>query len=338
MSCPIICEVSIKNLVNNAVKVKTLLSKRTRLYAVVKSDAYGHGLAGVANALYSHVDGFCVSLASEALTLRICGCDKEILLLTPATKSAIESLVLKDITLTVCDKRQIVDIAEVCDKLGRQASVQLKLNTGMNRLGASTESEVNDIVSVASKSGVIITGAYSHLGDVLNSKYLKSQRNEFLRLSSAVKNYSDRAVIHLSASGGILLGEDYHFDAVRSGIMLYGYTPFKTDIINLEPVMKVYAKTLAVRKNLQKTNLLYGSQIYSKEAVTILRMGYADGFFRGGDKLNPPLCMDLCAVDGEHLEDYVLVMDNASETAKKYGTIPYEILTSCSKRAKIVYI
>ena len=226
MSCPIICEVSTKNLLSNVKKVKSLIGEKPKFYAVVKSDAYGHGLVGVSNVLYPIVDGFCVSLASEALTLRLSGCDKEILLLTPATKSSLESLILKDITLTVCDRRQVIDIAEACSHLGRVAKVHVKLNTGMNRLGASTLNEINGILNVASLSGIKVAGAYSHLGDVLNKKYLLSQREEFLRLIDPIKNYDHEIVAHLSSSGGILNGKDNYFDGVRSGIMLYGYAPF----------------------------------------------------------------------------------------------------------------
>ncbi|MBO7214398.1 MAG: alanine racemase, partial [Clostridia bacterium] len=239
MSLPIICEVSLKNLNQNAERVKSLIDKRTKFYAVVKSDAYGHGLVGVANSLYTLVDGYCVSLANEALTLRLSGIDKEILLLTPADKEQLENLVLKDITLTVCDKRQVIEIAEVCQRLSTTASVQIKLNTGMNRLGASTINEVGDILNIASQFNLNVTGAYSHLGDSQNKRYAKEQRSKFIALSDAVKNYYENACLHLSASGGILLGKDYEFNAVRSGLMLYGYLPYKTSLFRLDPVMKV---------------------------------------------------------------------------------------------------
>lgn len=337
MSCPIICEVSLKNVYDNAKKVKSLLNSKTKLYAVVKSDAYGHGLAPVSSCLYTIADGFCVSLASEALTLRISGCDKEILLLTPATKSVLESLIRKNVTLTVCNKAQLLDIVDASNKLGKVAKIHLKLNTGMNRLGADTVTEVNELVNLSEKSGVNLAGAYSHLGNVKDKKYSKAQLDRFLTLTESVKNYNEGAILHLASSGGILLGDKYHFDGVRSGIMLYGYSPIKADEIKLTPAMKVYAKTLGVRRNVNG-NLLYGSKKYSKDVVTLLRMGYADGFFRGGNGKNPPLCMDLSVVDGEHNEEYFCVMDNAETLAKKNKTIPYEVLTSCSKRAKIVYI
>ena len=120
--------------------------------------------------------------------------------------------------------------------------------------------------------------------------------------------------------------------------MLYGYSPNGFLKNEFKPAMKVYAKTICERENIYGKRLLYGSKKYHKDFVTLLRLGYADGFFRGGSKSEPPLCMDISAVDGKITSDYALVMDNALVLAKKFNTIPYEILTSCSKRAKIIYI
>ncbi len=339
MSCPIICKVSTKNIIDNARTVRTLIGDKTKFYAVVKSNAYGHGLVGVSNLLYSVVDGFCVSLISEAIDLRISGIDKEILLLTPTPKEYLDTLILNDITLTVCDKFSLIDIVDVCHKINKKAKIHLKLNTGMNRLGASTISEVSEIISIIKKSGSVeLSGAYSHLGDPSNRKYSNEQLKVFKKLAEPVKCYDDKAILHLSSSGGILLGDKFKFDGVRSGLMIYGYSPINGAGVSLTPAMKVYAKVLGVRKNLKGERLLYGSKKYDKEAVTILRLGYADGFFRGGGKCVPPLCMDLSVVDGLVTSDYALVLDNALDLAKKYKTIPYEILTSCSKRAEIIYI
>ena len=339
MSYPIICEVSTENVVENARSVKSLLSDKTKFYAVVKSNAYGHGLVEISNILYSIVDGFCVSFASEALTLRICGIDKEILLLTPTPKDFIEPLISNDITLTICDKASLLDIIAVCNKIKKKARVHLKLNTGMNRLGVSSISEVNEIISIVDKSSVInLSGAYSHLGDPSNKRYSEKQLKSFIKLSKPVKDYDDKVTLHLSSSGGILLGDKYHFDGVRAGLMLYGYSPVKDCKITLKPAMKVYAKVLCVRKKISGERLLYGSKKYRKDAVTIIRLGYADGFFRGGGKGEPARCMDLSVINGETKSDYALVFDNACIMAKKYKTIPYDVLTSCSKRAEMKYI
>lgn len=338
MSYPIIKKVSVKNLQENVDAVKTLINSKVKVYAVVKADAYGHGLVGVSNAIYTRIDGFCVSLVKEALDLRISGCDKDILLLTPVYEDYLETLIKKEITLTVTSKRDIVLIGGVCRLLKTKANVHIKLNTGMNRLGVSTESEVLEILNVAKQNNVKITGVYSHLGDALNKKYANSQRENFLRLSGLVLNEYPNATAHLSSSGGLFLGEKFHFDMVRVGLAIYGYSPIESFGGLFSPAMKVYAKTLCVREDIKKERLLYGSRKFSFDSVTLLRVGYADGFFRGGDQILPNRCMDISAIEGAHFENYYCVMDNATALAKKYKTIPYEILTSISKRAEIIYL
>ncbi len=335
MSCPLLAQIDLNNLKNNTKAVKGLIDKRVKLCAVVKSNAYGHGLVEVSSALYPIADSYCVSMEREALDLRISGINKEIILLTPALYG-VESLINKDITLTVSTKSEMLAISKACEKLGKTANVHIKLNTGMNRLGASSIFDVNEIIGVAKSSDIAVTGALSHFGDTKNKKYVNNQYESFLRLSEPIVNYNDRANLHLSSSGGALLDDKYHFSMVRVGIMLYGYTPFATDAISLSPVMKVYAKNLVV-KSLKNQRFLYGSKRYNEKAVTLIRMGYADGFSRNCYDISP-MCMDLSGVKGACLDDYVPVMTDALELSKKYKTIPYEILCSATKRARFEYL
>ncbi len=337
MSYPVIKKVFLNNIVKNAYKIRTIITPRVKLYAVVKANAYGHGLIDVSNAIYSVVDGFCVSLVKEALDLKIAGIDKEILLLTPVDEDYLETLIKKGIILTVTSKRDMMLIDGVSSELKIRAKVHIKLNTGMNRLGASTVFEVNEILSIARRGNVIINGVYSHLGDASNVKYANAQREKFIKLSSFVLDEYPDAIRHLSSSGGILLGEKFHFDMVRIGLSLYGYNALTNSNVTFLPAMKVYAKTLLVRENIKKSRLLYGSKRYNFDSVTLLRVGYADGFFRGGDQMLPPRCMDVSIVQGSHFESYYCVMDNAESLAKKYKTIPYEILTQVGERAEIIY-
>ncbi len=334
MSCPLIAEINVTNLINNAKAVKNLIGDKVKISAVVKSNAYGHGCVQVATNLYPYVNSYCVSMESEAIDLRLSGVDKEIILLTPAL-DGVERLVDNGVTLTVSSKSEALAVIRACEKLNKRASVHIKLNTGMNRLGASNVFEVNDIIGAVKNSQVKISGALSHFGDVKNKKYTQSQYQNFLRLSEPIKNYDDKVDLHLSSSGGVLLGDKYAFSMVRVGLMLYGYTPFKTDKIKLNPVMKVYAKNLGV-KTINNQRLLYGSKKY-KRAVTLIRNGYADGFSKNYGEVTSR-CMDISVIDGVNYSDYIPVMTNALLLAKKQKTIPYEILTSVTKRAEFKYV
>lgn len=335
MPIPLLAQINLKNLKTNAKAVKDLIKNRTKLYAVVKGNAYGHGLVETSSALYQIADGYCVSMEREALDLRVSGIDKEIILLTPSICN-LDSLIDKNITLTVTNKSEMLAVIKTCERLNKCATVHVKLNTGMNRLGASSIFDINEIIGLAKNSQVTISGAFSHLGDVKNKKYADSQYQSFLRLSEPIMNFDDKVCLHLSSSGGALLGEKYLFSMVRVGLMLYGYTPFSTKSISLNPVMSVYAKNLGV-KSLKNQRFLYGSKKHSEKAVTLLRLGYADGISRDISDVSPA-CMDISAVKGACFDDYVPVMTNAIEISKKYNTIPYEVLCSYTRRARFEYV
>ena len=123
MSCLLKAEINVKNLKENALAVKRLIGNNVKLSAVVKGNAYGHGLVGVSSSLYPLVDSYCVSLEDEAFSLRISGIDKEIILLTPAF--SVERLVERGITLTVSSKAEVLRVIKACDKLGISASVHI---------------------------------------------------------------------------------------------------------------------------------------------------------------------------------------------------------------------
>ena len=107
--------INLNHLVYNAKQIKNNLPKSTLFYAVVKADAYGHGLCECANALHPIVDGFCVALKEEAIGLRLSGVDKEILLLIPNFKGETRELVEKDITLSVFKKEHLIHILTLKD-------------------------------------------------------------------------------------------------------------------------------------------------------------------------------------------------------------------------------
>ena len=142
MSLPLIATISSKNLLNNLSSIKKLTCK-SKICAVVKSDAYGHGLVEIANILYMHVDCFAVSLESECLALRLAGIDKDIILLTPIFASNVSSLINYNITLTVSTLNELKLIYKNAKLLNKKVKVHFAINTGMNRLGFDDASTIN---------------------------------------------------------------------------------------------------------------------------------------------------------------------------------------------------
>lgn len=337
MSEPLKCKINLTKLKRNALKVKSLLNNGVKLCAVVKSDAYGHGIINISSALYSICDYFAVSLAVEGLKLRLSGIDKPILLLSPATERTIDNLIINDITLSVSTFKELILIVKRSKKLNRRVKVHIAINTGMNRLGFN-KNEVQKAVDFIKKFSLIeLDGAYSHFGCVEDKEYTKKCFDNFSKAVKPVKKYNKKALLHISSSGGLLLNENYQLSMVRVGLLFYGYTPIITKKIRVEPIMEVYAKNLILRSGVRNNRVGYGKEVCNADEISILRLGYADGFFRNNVlPFESNLCMDLSAVNRNE-SDYVLIMDDAQKYSKKLNTIPYEILVSVSKRAEREY-
>ncbi len=340
MSLPIVAKISLVNLIENAKNIKNFLKEGSKFCAVVKSDGYGHGIVEVSSAIYSYVDAFAVSLVSECEALRIAGIDKPIMILTPPFKESVYKLIKYDTIIPVSTFEEIKLVYESAKKLKRVAKIQIAINSGMNRLGFSTLKEIKTAVYyVKSLKNLNLVGAYSHFGDTCNKEYTERQFKKFNKLIKPIKDVYPNVDYHISASGGMLADEKYHLSMCRVGLLLYGYKPFMTNKIQVKPVMEVLAKRIIVRNKLKGKNLLYGSNLSSVNTATILRVGYADGFFREGleSSLNS-LCMDLSAISGKVDKEYHLIMQDAEILAKKWGTIPYEVLVNATKRADRIYI
>lgn len=325
-------EIDLNKLIRNAKKIKEKLGG-AKFNAVVKADAYGHGAAEVANALYPYADSFSVALPEEGVMLRQSGIDKEILVLTEAFPCDLPMCARYNLTITV-SKPETVYFAE---QLKTRVNAHVKINTGMNRQGADYK-EIDEIFAAFGKCpNVFPAGMYSHLRAPENKTALKTQLDKFLLAYNAVKGYNKNITAHVSASGGFLKGA--YFDMCRIGLLLYGYKPFYSNEIEVEPVMRVIAPAVGVRFLKKGDGLLYGTGVLEKdETVSLIRYGYADGLPRGKSDLLPAnRCMDVSAYRGEKTEVAVL-NGNADEIAEKYGTIPYEILCHAARRAERIYI
>lgn len=341
MSLPLKAEISLENIKSNACAVKKLAGK-SKFCAVVKSDGYGHGAVEVANALYGVADCFAVSLASEGIKLRIAGIDKPIIILTPVYPETARELIRYDIEIPVSDEREVDMVCKAAKREGKPAKVHIAVNTGMNRLGASEISVVNGVANaVNADKSLILKGAFSHFCNPSDDDFTEYQYGGFLKLINGIKRKNPDIILHIAASGGILKNKKYRLDMVRCGLLLYGYSPLKTSEITVTPAMKVYSKIAAIRSGVLKKHVMYGDFLSEVNDITVLRMGYGDGFFRCGQSENVNnLCMDLCAVKGKLSGEcgYVPVMTNAEKTAEELKTIPYEVLIAAARRADRVYI
>lgn len=321
----------------NAKRIKGKLLKGEKFCAVVKADAYGHGASAVANALYKHVDCFAVALLEEAINLRLSGIDKDILCFTPFFEREIANAVRYDVTATISAAEHLKMLNFEGERQGKKIKAHVKFNAGMNRQGVDY-AQLKELLSLATNcKWVSIDGVYAHLSHPEQEKSRNLQVNKFLLANNLVKGYNNKAICHICASGGFLKGVPS--DMARIGILLYGYKPFKSDQVKVEPAMKVFAPVLSARKLKKGDSALYGDKIADGDLdISLIRFGYADGLMRKeiqGQFNNR--CMDVTAIIGKE-KGFYPIMENADLLAEKYGTISYEILTKSAIRAEKIYL
>lgn len=302
------------------------------VYAVVKSDAYGHGAETVAHALQNRVAAFAVASVGEGVKLRIAGIGKSVLVLSPVWEE--EELLRAaeyGLTLTVTSLAHLKRIAD----MPRRAAVHFAVNTGMNRFGFAGGA-LNEACRIAVAESIAVEGVYSHYYCPENGAERKRQHALFVRAADGVKAAFPGAVRHIAATGGILAGGFEHTDAVRPGIALYGYAPAAfAGRIALYPAMKAYAAVLHSAATLGGG---LGYQAVSDVPSShTLAAGYGDGFFRSGlAAAYGNLCMNAAVCCGrERVGKTVCVLGDAEEYARMHGTIVYEVLCRMGALEKV---
>lgn len=300
---------------------------------------------------------YAVALTSEAAELRYGGIDKDILLLLPEENDALRALE-HDVTFSVYSVKQLKIIEKACKILKKQAKIHIKYNSGMNRLGCNLH-ELHELTERANNSdNIIISGVYSHLSEPDCALKTMRQYDSFLLAQNYVKRINRNVISHLAASGGVLAGKKYCFDMVRAGLMLYGYTPFKSDKIKLKPALSIETDIIMRRSLKQGDDFLYGCyKCTDSFEADIIRLGYADGLLRSSKmNLANNRCMDVSGVpikrnSGGFLQggttpdsflgtvkDNIFKIDDFDAVARAQNTIVYEVLCNITKRAELIYI
>ncbi|MBQ8323416.1 MAG: alanine racemase [Clostridia bacterium] len=348
----VLAKIYLKNIRRNAQAFGRLTGRP--VCAVVKANAYGHGAEEVVCALEGVVSCFAVSLVSEAIAIRTAACGKDILVLTPPLCEE-ETLVgaRNGFVLTVGDLATARRVAETAEKNRLPVRVHIKTNTGMNRYGTNVQTLGRICTHLKAHPLVRVEGVYSHIYGNTRAQ-AERQRERFMRMIAVCRDYYPEAIAHLGATYGAILGEKFVFDMTRIGIGLYGYLPDgardldekRVRKLDLKKGMAVYA-TVAAKRKYVCGGAGYGKDIAKPtgERLITCRFGYADGFLRtkengtdgSGDNAND-LCMDACVRWGNAPKgERVPVMTDAAETAKKAGTISYEVLCAATRRAETEY-
>ena len=335
----IVKEIDINQLNLNAQTIRLLLPHNTRFCAVVKSNAYGHGIKQVSKVIEKYVDYFAVINNKEAITLRKIT-DKPILVLGSFNSLYLKKAIENKIEQSVAHPSHLNQLIKICNKNKLTAKIHIQINSGLQRLGVSNKEELNSLIKLSkSCKWIEIESVYSHLSN-RNEIQITKQLDTFRNLTKGIK-----AQKHLFNSA--FYKTEKPLDMVRVGIGLYGYNfPY------VEPILTIKARIVEIRKVKKGEQIGYGENHIAKVdmLVAVIAIGYRDGlpytwgkngYVLFSDKKCPfvaDICMNMSiikATEEMKINDYVTIIGKcdkksilASEIAKSCHTIVDEVLTN----------
>ena len=356
--CPSWLDIDLKAVAHNIRVIRGMLPPTTDMIAVVKADAYGHGVLPVsACARAEGVKLLAVANMHEVQGLRDGGDTGDILVLgAPPAEGELPAALALDPTLTVFTPRQVEAIAAAGG-----GKVHVKVETGMNRIGARPGEELGAVLDALKRCpNVRMTGLFSHLA-VADEDFDGLTAAQVERFDRAVKQVHAAGfdpLVHLRNTAADMNGIAPVYDAVRLGIGLYGLSPFEENM-GLMPVASWKSSVTYVKTLLPGEHVGYGASYTVQEPrrIATIAVGYADGYrrsFAPGEVLirgqRAPLvgrvCMDQCMADVTHIADVqpgdeVVLLGKqgeacipAEELAKRDRTIHYEIMTGIGMRVE----
>ncbi len=366
-------EINLSNLNYNYLSIRRSINGK-KVMAVVKADAYGHGVEQVTRSLNSlgndKPDYYAVAFPEEAVELRGLKVDQPILVFDPANKEQAELFFKYDLIPTVFTELHLKTLLNAKKRLSfhDKIKVHIKIDTGMNRLGIDAVNAINFIKKVSSSKYFIIDGIYTHFATsdekdkIFANSQLKKFKNILKYLDMSKINYG---LAHAANSGAILNMLDSYLDMVRPGILLYGYYPSMEvpKTIMSKPVMSLISKVSSVKKIMKDDTVSYGRKFKAAKNTKIISVaiGYADGFNRNLSNfaraiINGKMFMQIGTVTMDrimfdigssniNIGDKVILLGkvgkikiDAWDWAQILGTIPYEIICGIGKRVPRTYV
>ena len=359
-------EIDLAALRHNIQTIKQLLGSGIRIMAVVKCNAYGHGVMEVTRELISQgIEALGISSLFEGIELRRIFKDVPIVVLSAGMSGQAEEFMEYSLAPIVCSWEMVHPLAEAAKKRGTRAKVHVKIDTGMGRIGVWHQYADEFIRSLYNTPGIEIEGICSHFAtaDEKDLSFAKKQLEWFNRLLEKIEDLPIKYK-HISNTGAIFnLPSSYH-NMVRPGASLYGIPPSRhiRGSSALKPALTLKAKIAFIKKIPPGRTLSYGRTFRTKKdmVVATLPVGYGDGIPRylsnKGHVLikgqRAPILgtvtmdqiMDITHLSDVHTEDVAVLIGkqgqeeiSAFEIARIGQTTPYEIFTSINKRVQRIY-
>ena len=358
-----ILEVNLTALVDNVRHFRSLLQPSTRLTCMVKAFAYGAGSVDISRALQDSqlVDYLAVAVADEGVELRKAGITLPIIIMDPEV-AALDLIIENNLQPNIYSFLVLEDIIHAAEAKGLEdLPVHIKIDSGMHRLGFYQEDIPQLTVRLQQQKAIRVASVFSHLAgsdEAQFDAFTHEQAQYFSECAnSLIASLPYRPLLHICNTAGIERFPEYHLDMCRLGIGLYGFSFLPTT--QLRNVCTLKTTILSIKTVEAGKTIGYGRHTTLSEArqIAVIPIGYADGFDRrfsnyGGEVLvrgkRCPVvgnvCMDQAMIDVTGTDaqpgDYAIVFGDQlpiQELADKLQTIPYEVLTSISRRVQRVY-
>lgn len=345
------------------------LKSGTKLLAVIKANAYGHGLVEIGRHLDQNPDVtmFGVALCEEGVRLREAGVQKPILILGVTDDAHFDAVCAYDLIPAVFTPAHVAALSASAKKLGKTAEAHIKIDTGMHRIGVTDEANLSAVLDAFdAHPNVRLSGVFTHFAKSENDPaFTALQASRFDRAIASIRARGYRPVVHAANSGAILGADDYTYDMVRYGIAMYGCHPdgVSTPGSGLEPALSLVTHISNLKTLPAGEGVSYGQKYVTSRdtVVATLPIGYGDGYKRAltgkssvliGGRRCPQIgtiCMDQIMVDvtdvpNAALGDEAVLLGrqggeeiSADELARIADTISYEILLSISERVPRLY-
>ena len=349
-------EINLNNFKDNIKEIKKFHPNK-ELIPVIKANGYGTHI----NKRLDIINEFnivAVAIVEEAIELRNLGYEKDILVLNQPYEEEIDDIIKYNIIPGICS----IDFLNKLIKTNKEIKIHIEVETGMNRTGFTS---LKEIITLLENSKIIVDGLYTHFSSAdTDDKYTLNQIERFTKYyNELTKHFKNIRYIHTSASNGLI---NYKIDitnAIRPGIIMYGYPSYDEikNKIKLKPVASLISK-ISYLKEVPKNESISYNQTYKttkKTKVATIGIGYADGLKRslsnkGNVVINNTICpiignvcmdsilVDVTKVKDVKIGDKVYIFDNKlitlEDIASTCNTINYEILCNISDRVPRTYI
>ena len=357
-------EISVGAIRHNIALIRNLLGNQTALCAVVKANAYGHGIEKVLGAIGAESDALAVVTAVEAVTLRELGWERPILLLCPVAAiepSDLVDLIVDGVILNLTSKDELPLLKQASDKAHRPAEVHISVDTGMTREGVRAD-QAAELVNLTRQSDFVkLTGMYTHFAcaDEADKSSTLQQFELFMKTVDTIGG-REGLVLHAANSAATIDLPQTHLDMVRVGIAIYGYQPSDNlqNKLPLKPALRLLGSVALIKDVPAGTSSGYGLTYTfdSPARIALVPIGYADGYPRSlsniasvriggidcpvrGRVSMDQIVVEITDAEGVSIGDEVEIIspdpqasNSVENLARLANTIPYEIVSRLGNR------